>query len=376
MMKKILFSGILTFIFFFGLQSQTIVKMQEDGGVYTMPCEVNGLKLRFIFDTGASDVSISLTEAIFMLKNGYLSEDDIIGSVQYNIANGDIEEGTTINLKKITIGDKTLHNVAASIVHTLNAPLLLGQSAIKKLGGIQINDDELIIMDGNPSFEDDKCAEAKNLINKAHQQYKNSFYDLSIDTYKKALRRCSDAFTCDNFFDLGFVFFLNNRFDEAEKYFEKTIICEIKDTAKLDFTYQCLGISQYHNHDYNKSKINLQKSLMLPSELELDVDCFIYLGKVEMQQKNYSDAIDYFNKTVGLIFRLNEINMEDVIKGKCDISTLASAFSCMAAVYGFQQNYETSKMYIVFAAQCGDKESQFFCNQNGIEYRKLFQNQD
>jgi aspartyl protease family protein len=39
--------------------------MQKDGGVYKVPCTVNGLKLEFIFDTGASVVSISLTEAIF-----------------------------------------------------------------------------------------------------------------------------------------------------------------------------------------------------------------------------------------------------------------------------------------------------------------------
>ncbi|MCK5641516.1 MAG: retropepsin-like domain-containing protein [Gammaproteobacteria bacterium] len=63
--------------------SQTIIKMQEENGIYTMPCEVNGLKLRFIFDTGASDISLSLTEAVFMLKNGYLSENDITGTLKH-----------------------------------------------------------------------------------------------------------------------------------------------------------------------------------------------------------------------------------------------------------------------------------------------------
>ena len=40
----------------------------EKSGIYTIPCEVNGLKLRFVFDTGASDVHLSLVEAAFMLK--------------------------------------------------------------------------------------------------------------------------------------------------------------------------------------------------------------------------------------------------------------------------------------------------------------------
>ncbi len=61
------------------LKSQTII-MEKKGGVYYVPCKVNGLGLKFIFDTGAGDVSISYAEAIFMLKNGYLSESDLGGS--------------------------------------------------------------------------------------------------------------------------------------------------------------------------------------------------------------------------------------------------------------------------------------------------------
>jgi clan AA aspartic protease (TIGR02281 family) len=119
--------------------SQTIVKMEKVNGVFVMPCEVNGLGLKFVFDTGASDVSISLTEALFMLKNGYLKESDLIGTEYYQIANGDVLEGTKIRLSVIKIGDRTLTNVEASIVHSLSAPLLLGQSALKRLGTIQFD---------------------------------------------------------------------------------------------------------------------------------------------------------------------------------------------------------------------------------------------
>ena len=37
--------------------------------MYEVPCNVNGLPLNFIFDTGASTVSISSIEVSFMLKN-------------------------------------------------------------------------------------------------------------------------------------------------------------------------------------------------------------------------------------------------------------------------------------------------------------------
>lgn len=119
--------------------SKVIQMKKMPSGTYEIPCKVNGLALKFIFDTGASDVSISLTEALFMLKNGYLKEEDILGTQYYSIANGDIAEGTTIRIKKLEFGGVTLYNVDASIVHELQAPLLLGQSAIARLGKIQID---------------------------------------------------------------------------------------------------------------------------------------------------------------------------------------------------------------------------------------------
>jgi clan AA aspartic protease (TIGR02281 family) len=119
--------------------SKVIQMRKMRSGTFEIPCKVNGLALKFIFDTGASDVSISLTEALFMLKNGYLSEDDILGTQYYSIANGDIAEGTTIRIRKLEFGGLTLYNVDASIVHEMEAPLLLGQSAISRLGKIQID---------------------------------------------------------------------------------------------------------------------------------------------------------------------------------------------------------------------------------------------
>lgn len=136
---KAIFTIGLTLAIMTALKAQTVVKMEKLNGVYVMPCKVNGLSLKFIFDTGASDVSISLTEALFMLKNGYLSEDALIGTEYYRIANGDIEEGTEIVLKNIEIGKLKLYNVKASIVHNLSAPLLLGQSALSKLGKIEFD---------------------------------------------------------------------------------------------------------------------------------------------------------------------------------------------------------------------------------------------
>ena len=100
---------------------------------------MNGLELKMIFDTGASDVTISSVEANFMLKNGQLSREDIKGKKYYQIANGDIAEGTTVTLREVKIGDAILRNVDASVVHSQKAPLLLGQSVLERFGTITID---------------------------------------------------------------------------------------------------------------------------------------------------------------------------------------------------------------------------------------------
>tara|TARA_R110001599_G_scaffold112532_2_gene277351 strand:+ start:10379 stop:11203 length:825 start_codon:yes stop_codon:yes gene_type:complete len=119
--------------------------MEKTNGVYKLNCKVNGVPMNFIFDTGASNVSISKTEALFLIKQGLITKEDIIGNINYQVANGEIHEGTKINLKTFEIEGLTINNVTATVVHTQNSPLLLGQSLLSKLGKFSIDGDNLII---------------------------------------------------------------------------------------------------------------------------------------------------------------------------------------------------------------------------------------
>lgn len=126
----------------------TIVEVpfsKNRGGTLTVPCTVNGLPLNFIFDSGAHDVSISRTEANFMLRNGYLKTEDL-GSRSYStVADGGLVAGTSIILRSITFGGVTLKNVKASIVENQAAPLLLGQTAMSRYGTATIDYDKGVI---------------------------------------------------------------------------------------------------------------------------------------------------------------------------------------------------------------------------------------
>ena len=84
-------------------------------------------------------MTISAVEASFMLKNGYLGEEDVKGRKNSMTADGDIHEGTVLRLKEVKLGDAVLRNIEASVVHSQRAPLLLGQSVLEKFGTITID---------------------------------------------------------------------------------------------------------------------------------------------------------------------------------------------------------------------------------------------
>ncbi len=117
----------------------TEVHMKKENGVYKIPVTVNGTPMQFILDTGASLISLSSTEAEFMMKQGTITDDDLVGQSRFQDANGDISPGSIIRLKSVQIGDRVLENVHASVISGAKAPLLLGQSALSQFGKISLD---------------------------------------------------------------------------------------------------------------------------------------------------------------------------------------------------------------------------------------------
>jgi aspartyl protease family protein len=109
-----------------------VLVFEIENGVKYVWIEVNGIRLRFIFDTGASDICISEAEAITLYKQGTLTEDDILETQSFQDATGTISNGTKIILREVKIGNQILENIEALVVSNFQAPLLLGQSALEK----------------------------------------------------------------------------------------------------------------------------------------------------------------------------------------------------------------------------------------------------
>ena len=70
--------------------SQKVIYMERSGGVYKISCTVNGARMKMIFDTGASNVSLSRSMAEYLLENDYINQKDLLGETNVRIADGSV----------------------------------------------------------------------------------------------------------------------------------------------------------------------------------------------------------------------------------------------------------------------------------------------
>lgn len=121
---------------------ENILPMENESGVKYVWIEINGIRLRFIFDTGASSICISPAEATVLYRQGTLSKEDILDKEYFQDATGKISEGTKVNLKTVKVGNITLRNIKATVIDNVDAPLLLGQSVLENFGKIEIDNEK------------------------------------------------------------------------------------------------------------------------------------------------------------------------------------------------------------------------------------------
>lgn len=118
---------------------KTKVSMRKEGGVFLVPVTVNGIKLDFVFDTGAAMISISKYEVGVMLRQGTISKEDVIGKESFYDATGGVTEKQVVLLRTVEIGGIELRDVEASVADNIEAPLLLGQTALSQFGKFSVD---------------------------------------------------------------------------------------------------------------------------------------------------------------------------------------------------------------------------------------------
>lgn len=110
-------------------------------GHFLVEAEVNGIRIRFLVDTGASDVTLSPADG---RRLGF-----DLGTLDYNrryrTANGTVF-GAPVRLGRLRVGPIALDDVRASVNGAEMTRSLLGMSFLGRLKGFSVSDDILTLM--------------------------------------------------------------------------------------------------------------------------------------------------------------------------------------------------------------------------------------
>jgi aspartyl protease family protein len=120
--------------------SNTIKIIKTESGLIEIPIVLNDvLRINFIFDSGASEVSLSPDVALTLMRTGTISESDWLPDQIYTFADGSKAKSKRFVIRRLIIGNQTLTNIEASISKSIEAPMLIGQNVMQKLGSITID---------------------------------------------------------------------------------------------------------------------------------------------------------------------------------------------------------------------------------------------
>jgi aspartyl protease family protein len=109
------------------------------GGHFRAVALVNGQRVQFLVDTGASDVALTPDDA----RRAGIDVDRLVYDVPYRTANG-VGYGARVRIGRIALGDVALDDVSGSVAANLGQSLL-GMSFLRRLSGFEVRGNELIL---------------------------------------------------------------------------------------------------------------------------------------------------------------------------------------------------------------------------------------
>jgi Flp pilus assembly protein TadD len=126
---------------------ETVVPMVPEAGTFTVPVRVNDqITLKFVIDSGASDVSVPADVVMTLLRTGTITDGDFLGTEKYRMADGSTVPSQQFVIRSLKVGDRTLNDVTGSIA-PVQGSLLLGQSFLHRFKSWSIdNQREALIL--------------------------------------------------------------------------------------------------------------------------------------------------------------------------------------------------------------------------------------
>lgn len=118
---------------------EPITLTPDPSGRFHLDGSVNGNPVRFLVDTGADTIALTVADAraagIDVNPNGFIPI--------LRTASGE-GWGTLITLERIEIGDTEMRNIGAVVVRDLDVSLL-GQTVLARMGRVELKDGRMVI---------------------------------------------------------------------------------------------------------------------------------------------------------------------------------------------------------------------------------------
>ena len=382
--------------------AQTSIKMEKDGGIYKVKCKVNGAPMKMYFDTGASTVSISRATAMYLYDNDLISEDDFIGKAKTTTAEGAITDNMVIRLKDVEIGGLHLQNIEAVVTSSLNAPLLLGQTVISKLGKISLDGDILTIH--SASTQSLSNEQRNELDNRLRELRANRFKDREanykiLDIIKKIEK--NEQLNEFELFCKAMSESNTGQYEEArvdtESWIEKYSIDTDNTDMKMRVFFSSAEsnlLSEKGDKDLGMQRLNRCSSYYIKDTTETFFwHSYPYLQYSYCKYKNngYYDAITSAKFTINRLLKFYKVNLKDINHNKHFGSELQTWFQELTFYYSQHYTWLNSslnnsqwsdsqtkmvKLCTILAAKLGSSAAIEFCQTFKLNYKKILSQKD
>ena len=364
----LLVAVICTFCF-----GQKVILLTKQNGVYTIPCSINGVKRSLVFDTGASTVTISMQLAELLYRQGKLSDSDIKGYGRSQTASGHIVDNMAIVLKDIEISGLHLKNVDAVVIEGQNVPLLLGLSAIQKLGKVTLQGNRLII--DSSILPNSQLAGIRSQI---ESHIENGEYSAAIVSLKRI--ESQEAMEERDVFNLAKCYCYSKEYNKALMYCQQWM-GTYKETMPLHEPDVCyfMGLSYMGLKSHYDADTWFAKAIRLISidaiERTSREDAYTLSYYYNQKAVNYLEGDAYENSVeafdIATQYRMRYLGKtaEDLCAGRIKderIGVWLYSISKILAVY--LRDEAKAERFTILAALCGNQEAIGVCEYFKLDY--------
>ncbi len=135
------------------VEADAVPLKAEDGTLVVSVLVNEEIALSFTIDSAASDVSISSDVFLTLLRAGTVTDDDMIDTQSYRLADGSELSSKRFRIRSLRVGTVEIRNVIGSVVPS-EGDLLLGQSFLSKLKSWSIdNERHMLLLNESPKSE-------------------------------------------------------------------------------------------------------------------------------------------------------------------------------------------------------------------------------